>query len=67
MSRVVGMFCLATGVVLDTLMGPLTTSEQALCGQLLLQAQGWLNWVLVTAISVSIQWRAALRKPGRTC
>ena len=47
-SRVVGMFCLATGVVLDTAMGQLTTSEQALCSQLLLQAQSWVDWVLVT-------------------
>ena len=47
-SRIVGMFCLATGVVLDAVMGQLTTSEQALCSQLLLQAQCWVNWVLVT-------------------
>jgi putative transposase len=47
-SRVVGMFCLATGVVLDSVMDPLTTSEQALCSQLLLQAQCWVDWVLVT-------------------
>lgn len=46
-SRVVGMFCLATGVVLDTALSPLTTSEQALCSQLLLSAQCWVNWVLV--------------------
>jgi putative transposase len=47
-SRVVGMFCLATGVVLDTLMDKLTTSEQALCSQLLLQSRFWVNWILVT-------------------
>jgi putative transposase len=47
-SRVVGMFCLATGVVLDTVMDKLTTSEQALCSQLLLQSQSWVDWVLVT-------------------
>jgi len=46
-SRVVGMFCLATGVVLDTAMGALTTSEQALFSQLLLQGQ-WADWVFVT-------------------
>ncbi len=46
-SRVVGMFCLATGVVLDTALDKLTTSEQALCSQLLLQAQAWVDWVLV--------------------
>lgn len=48
LSRVVGMFCLATGVVLDTAMGPLTTSEQALLSQLLLQGPGWANWVFLT-------------------
>ncbi len=47
-SRVVGMFCLATGVVLDTAMSALTTSEQALCSQRLLQGQGWRDWVLVS-------------------
>lgn len=45
--RVVGMFCLATGAVLDTALSALTTSEQALCSQLLLQAQAWVDWVLV--------------------
>jgi len=47
-SRVVGMFCLATGVVLDSAMGQLTASEQVLCSQLLLQAHSWVDWVLVT-------------------
>jgi len=46
-SRVVGMFCLATGVALDSVMESLKSSEQALCCQLL-QAQCWANWVLVT-------------------
>src|SRR5256714_122930 len=41
------MFCLATGVVLDTVMEGLKTSEQALCSQLL-RAQNWINWILVT-------------------
>lgn len=45
-SRVVGMFCLATGVVLDTAMGPLTTSEQAFFSQLLLRGQ-WADWVFL--------------------
>ena len=46
-SRVVGMFCLATGVVLDTALGALTTSEQALFSQLLLQDAAWADWVFV--------------------
>jgi hypothetical protein len=46
-SRVIGMFCLATGAVLDTAMGPLTTSEQALFSQLLMQNPCWTDWVLV--------------------
>jgi putative transposase len=45
-SRVVGMFCLATGVLLDSAMAGLKTSEQALCSQLL-QTGIWDNWVLV--------------------
>jgi hypothetical protein len=30
LARIVGILCLATGVVLDSALGPLTASEQAL-------------------------------------
>jgi hypothetical protein len=43
LARVVGIFCLATGTVLDTAMGGLQQSEQRLSFQLLQAAwQGWL-------------------------
>jgi hypothetical protein len=43
LARVVGIFCLATGTVLDTAMGSLQQSEQCLSFQLLQAAwQGWL-------------------------
>ena len=45
LARVVGMFALATGCVLDRVMGSCRTSEQALCA-LLLQ-RPWKNWLLV--------------------
>lgn len=45
LARIVGLFCLATGTVLDSAMGSLKTSEQALCATLL---QGsWKQWLWV--------------------
>lgn len=45
LARIVGLFCLATGAVLDSAMGSLKTSEQALCATVL---QGsWEKWLLV--------------------
>lgn len=46
LARIVGLLCLATGVVLDTALGPLKTSEQALSLSLLL-ARTWEQWLLV--------------------
>jgi len=44
-ARVVGMVCLATGAMLDSAMGPLKASEQALCALLL--KRPWEKWLLV--------------------
>jgi len=44
-SRVVGLFCLATGAILDSAMGSLRASEQALSA-LILQ-RSWAQWLLV--------------------
>jgi hypothetical protein len=44
-ARVVGLFCLATGALLDSATGSLKTSEQALSA-LILQ-RSWENWLLV--------------------
>ena len=44
-ARVVGMVCLATGAVLDSAMGSLKASEQALCALLL--KRPWKKWLLV--------------------
>jgi hypothetical protein len=46
LARIVGILCLATGAVLDSALGPLTASEQAL-SLLLLGARRWKNWLLV--------------------
>lgn len=45
LARIVGMFCLATGCVLDSVMGPLQTSEQALSALLL--KRSWAKWLLL--------------------
>lgn len=45
LARVVGIFCRATGVVLDNAMASPKTSEQALCAQLLGQ-RSWEGWLL---------------------
>ena len=45
LARIVGLFCLATGAVLDSAMGSLKTSEQALCATLL--KHSWEKWLLV--------------------
>jgi len=42
-TRVVGMVCLATGAVLDSAMGSLKASEQALCALLL--KRPWKKWL----------------------
>jgi len=47
LARVVGMFCWATGVVVDSAMADLKTSEQSLSARLLKQGS-WKGW-LVTA------------------
>ena len=44
-ARVVGLFCLATGALLDSAMGSIKASEQALSA-LILQ-RSWENWLLV--------------------
>lgn len=46
LARVVGVLCWATGVVMDTAMADLKTSEQALCAQLL-STRSWKSWLLV--------------------
>jgi hypothetical protein len=43
--RVVGLFCWATGMVLDCALASLQTSEQALSAQLLAQ-RSWQGWLL---------------------
>lgn len=45
LARIVGLFCLSTGAVLDSAMGSLQTSEQAL-GATLLKSL-WEKWLLV--------------------
>lgn len=45
LARVVGVFCWATGVVVDSAMSGLKTSEQALCAQLL-STGSWRGWLL---------------------
>ena len=45
LARVVGVVCWATGVVLDSAMGNLKTSEQALSAEVF-GAQSWEGWVL---------------------
>lgn len=44
--RVVGILCLATGAVLDSAMGSLKTSEQALSASLL-SRRSWAGWLLL--------------------
>lgn len=46
LARVVGIFCSATAVALDSAMGALKTSEQALSAMLLAQ-RSWLGWLLL--------------------
>lgn len=46
LARVVGLLCLATGVVLDSAMGGLSASEQALSAGLLSQ-RSWAGWLLL--------------------
>jgi hypothetical protein len=46
LARIVGILCLATGVVLDSALGPLTASEQALSFSLLLP-RTWKLWLLL--------------------
>lgn len=45
-ARVVGLLCLATGAVLDTAVGSLKTSEQALCAAML-KGRSWAGWLLL--------------------
>jgi putative transposase len=45
LARIVGLFCLSTGAVLDSAMGSLKTSEQALSATLL--KSSWEKWLLV--------------------
>ena len=45
LARIVGLFCLASGAVLDSALGSLKTSEQALCATLL--KTSWPDWLLV--------------------
>ncbi len=45
-ARVVGLFCLASGAVLDSAVGPLKTSEQALTASLLL-TRSWAHCLLL--------------------
>ena len=46
LARVVGILCLATGIVLDSAMGALKASEQALSA-LLLSQRSWIGWLLL--------------------
>src|SRR6266853_810272 len=46
LARVVGILCLATGAVLDTAMGSLKDSEQALSAGML-KARSWAGWLLL--------------------
>jgi hypothetical protein len=46
LARVVGILCLATGVVLDSAMGGLKASEQVLSASLLAQ-RSWAGWLLL--------------------
>lgn len=46
LARVVAILCLATGAVLDSAMGPLKTSEQALSASLL-KLRSWAGWLLL--------------------
>ena len=69
-ARVVGLLCLATGAVLDSAVGSLKTSEQALSATLL-QGRSWVGWLLlgdrnfgvysVACAIVSAQGHALLR------
>ncbi len=45
-ARVVGTFCLATGAVLDTALGSLKKSEQALCAGML-KVRSWAGWLVL--------------------
>lgn len=45
-ARVVGLLCLATGAVLDTAVGSLKVSEQALSAGML-KARSWAGWLLL--------------------
>jgi putative transposase len=45
-ARVVGLLCLATGAVLDSAVGSLKTSEQALSASML-QRRCWAGWLLL--------------------
>lgn len=45
-ARVVGLLCLATGAVLDSAVGSLKASEQALSATLL-QGRSWAGWLLL--------------------
>ncbi len=45
-ARVVGIFCLATGAVLDSAIGSLKASEQALSASML-KLRGWAGWLLL--------------------
>lgn len=45
-ARVVGILCLATGAVVDTAIGSLKSSEQALCAGCL-KARCWVGWLLL--------------------
>ena len=61
LARVVGVLCWATGVVLDSTMASLKTSEQALCAQLLCAAS-WKGWLLAADRNFGVYYVArALR------
>lgn len=45
-ARVVGILCLATGAVVDTAIGSLKNSEQALCAASL-KVRSWAGWLLL--------------------
>src|SRR6185295_846220 len=46
-ARIVGLLCLASGVVLDSAWGALTKSEQSLSA-LLLGQQPWQGWLILS-------------------
>lgn len=54
-ARVVGLVCLATGALLDSAIGSLQASEQALSAGML-QARSWAGWLLLGDRNFGVYW-----------